>query len=102
MAPCDAFLSMGSMLASSVMNRPGGEGQCSGRSGRCPPMPTCHLSPRLQHSSLSFPLCLCCYILSQRNMEATQIQIVLTVTEIMIKHLLSTALLILCLVTQKC
>lgn len=37
MAPCDAFLSMGSMLSSSVMNRPGGEGQCSGRSGRHPP-----------------------------------------------------------------
>lgn len=73
MAPCDAFLLIGSMLSSSVNISPGGEGQCRERLGRHPHMSTCHFSPGWQHSCLSFAQHLCCIIFSQRNKEARKV-----------------------------
>lgn len=53
--PCEAFLSIGSVFSSFVINRPGGEGQCKERLSRHRQISTCHSSPGLQRSCLVLP-----------------------------------------------
>lgn len=98
--PCEAFLSIGSMFSSFVINRLGGEGQYKERLSRHRQMSTYHFSPGLQHSCPFLGVSVAAALVTEtRGLgKFMQMQIVPTVTEI-IKCLPVTALSTLSLLT---